>query len=90
MGGVFLLTALTVPRLLGPMERLWLALGAALGAVVSRLILILTFYLVITPLGLAIRAFSGETLGKRPDATVKSYWVPVEPDGPTSRPDKPF
>ncbi|HSM35506.1 MAG TPA: SxtJ family membrane protein [Longimicrobiales bacterium] len=90
LGGVFLLTALAVPRSLGPVERFWLAIGKALGAVVTRTILTLAFFLVITPLGLAMRVFAGETLGKRPDATMKTYWVHVEPDGPASRPDKPF
>lgn len=90
LGGAFLLTALAAPRMLGPVKRSWLVIGVALGAVVSRTILILTFYFVLTPLGLAIRVFSGETLGRRPDATMKTYWVHVEPDGPASRPDKPF
>jgi len=90
LGVAFLVAALVAPRSLGPVERFWLAVGEVLGAVVTRVILTLAFYLIITPVGLALRVFSGETLGKRPDASLESYWVPVEADGPGSRPDKPF
>ncbi len=87
---VFLFTALAAPRRLGPVERVWLVVGEALGAVVTRIVLTLAYYLVITPIGLAFRTFSRDTFGKRPDVTLTTYWVPVEPEGPASRPNKPF
>ena len=89
-GGFFLVAGLLAPRFLSPVERAWMAFAEILGAVVTRVILALTFYLVITPVGLFIRLSSGETLGKRADPEAATYWIPVEPDGPTSRPDKPF
>jgi carbamoyltransferase len=90
VAGAFLLGAVTFPRLLGPIERFWLEVGGALGAVVSRVVLALAFYLVITPLGLAMRVIFRDTLGKRPNTTLNTYWVRVEPDGPATRPDRPF
>jgi len=90
ISGVFLFTALHAPRRLEPVERVWLAVGEALGTVVTRLVLTLAYYVVITPIGLAFRTFSRDTFGKRPDVTLTTYWVPVEPEGPASRPDKPF
>ncbi len=81
---------LVAPRLLGPVERLWMAIAEVMGAVVTRIILALTFFLVITPVGIAVRLISGDRFGKRFDPQAESYWVPVELDGPASRPDKPF
>lgn len=86
----FLMLALTAPTLLRPVERVWMAVGEVVGAVVTRIILTLTFYFVITPVGLAVRLFSGDRFGKRFDPEAESYWVPVELDGPATRPEKPY
>jgi len=56
----------------------------------TRVILSLTFYLVLTPMGLIMKIFGRDPLNRRFDESAKSYWVPVDPDGPTSRPDKPY
>ena len=88
--GAFLVVGLVAPNILGPVERLWMAIAEVLGAVVTKIILTLTFFLVITPVGLAVRLFSGDRFGKRFDPHAESYWVTVELDGPASRPDKPY
>jgi hypothetical protein len=88
--GVFLVISLVAPRLLRSVERLWMAIGEVLGAIVSRIILTLTFYLIITPVGLAMRLISGDRFGKRFNPSAESYWVPVDLDGPAGRSDKPY
>jgi hypothetical protein len=87
---LFLLTALIRPPVLGPIERAWMKLAALMAAVMTRVILTLTFYLVITPVGLLLRLLRKDVLGLRPDPGAQSFWVPVEPDGPGTRPDRPF
>ena len=89
-GALFLLVGLTYPRLLSPLERAWMRLARALSVVMTRVVLTLTFYLLITPVGLLMRLFGGHTLGLRFEPERESYWIPVEPDGPGGRPDKPF
>lgn len=90
LAAFFAVPALVWPRFLGPVERVWMAFANLLSAVMTRVILTLTFFIVITPMGLIMRLFGKDLLGLRPDRTAASYWVPVEPDGPASRPDKPF
>ena len=90
IGGGFLGLAVVAPVALGPVERAWLWVGERLGRVMTAIIVALTYFLVITPIGLIRRVVSGDTLGLKPDRSALSHWVPVERDGPASRPTKPF
>ena len=87
---LFLAIALARPRWLGPLERAWMRLALALGFVTNRVILTTTFALMITPVGLVRRLFRRDSLGLRFDRGKPTYWIPVDPDGPVSRPDKPY
>lgn len=90
LGGAFLVFGTALPRILAPVERAWMALGRAIGEVVSRVVLTVTFYLMITPIGLLMRALGNDPLELEIDEDANSYWSPVEPDGPTTRPKHPF
>ena len=90
LAGFFLIIALVLPRILQPIEWVWMKLAHILSAIMTRVILTLTFYLVITPLGLAMRLLGKDLLHLKFEQNRQSYWVPVEPDGPQSRPDKPY
>ena len=46
-----------------------------IGFVVSHVILALVYYLVITPIGLAMRVFGYDPMKKRFDPSAESYWV---------------
>ena len=86
----FLGLGLVAPRLLAPIEKAWMALARVLQTVMTALILTLTFFLVMTPMGLLVRLTGKDLLGMKGDPEIESYWVPVEQDGPASRPDKPY
>ncbi len=88
--GFFLLTGLIVPRILTPIEMVWMAFARVLNVVVTFIILTILFYLVITPYGLIMRLFGKELIPKRFDSSQPSYWIRVDPNGPCSRPDKPY
>jgi len=53
---------MTAPRLFAPASKLWFGLSAVLGAVMSRVILAVVFFLVLTPVGLLRRAMGKDTL----------------------------
>ena len=90
LGGLFLIAGILVPRALGPIDRVWMALAMVMGAVMTRVILTITFFVLMTPMGILVRLLGKDLLGLKGDASIESYWVPVEPDGPGSRPDKPY
>ena len=90
LAAAFLLAGLLAPRTLDAIERGWMKLAGVLSAVMTRVILGLSFLLAITPVGLLRRLVAGDSLGLRPDPAATSYWIETEKDGPASRPEKPY
>ena len=90
LAGFFLLSGLLIPRYLAPIERVWMAFAHVLGVVMTYVLLTVTFFLVITPMGLFLRLIGKDLLNKKISSKKYSYWVAVEPGGPCSRPDKPY
>ena len=54
----------------------WLKASHLVGRIVTALILILAYFLVITPSAWLKRLFGGRPLPVRPDRRASSYWVP--------------
>jgi hypothetical protein len=50
-----------------------------IGFVVSHVILALVYYLVFTPVGLAMRIFRYDPMNRRFDDAAQSYWVVRDP-----------
>ncbi len=90
IAGFFFIFGLVLPRALMPIEWVWMKVAHVLGFVMTRLLLTLTFYLVITPTGLVMRLLGKDPLRMRLVKNEKSNWVRVDPEGPTSRTDKPY
>lgn len=86
----FLLLGALAPGLLRPVERAWMALAGVLGAVMTRVVLTVGFFVAVVPTALIIRIRKKDLLSLRFDRNTKSYWEPVEPDGPSTRPTKPY
>lgn len=53
---------MTAPKVFGPASKLWFGLSAVMGSVMSRVILSLVYFLVLTPVGLLRRALGKDTL----------------------------
>jgi hypothetical protein len=90
VGGLFLIFGLIFPRGLAPIEWAWMKMAHFMGQIMTRVILSLTFYLAVTPMALVMRLFGRDPLNRKFDEEATTYWVPVDPEGPTSRPDKPY
>ena len=90
-GLLFLLGVLARPSLLRPIEKGWMKVALYLSMVVTTLLLSLVYYLVVTPIGLFLRKVLRKDLLKlKWDRRASSYWDPADPDGPGSRPFKPY
>ncbi len=90
LAGFAILSALILPQLLRPLEMVLAGLLRAVMTVVTYVVLTLAYILVFTPLGLLMKLFGKDLLDRRFPTQEKSYWVPVEIDGPATRPDKPY
>jgi hypothetical protein len=90
LAAAFALAGAVAPRLLDPLERAWMRLAGVLSVVMTYVVLTLAFFVVVTPLGLLRRLGRRDPLGLRFDPGASTYWVPVEHNGPGSRPDRPY
>ncbi len=90
ISGFFLVFGLILPRVLRPIEWVWMKFAHVLGIVMTYVIVTLTFFLVMTPMGLMLRLFGKDLLSLKLNKSAASYWLKVDPEGPSSRPDKPY
>lgn len=63
------------PQLLAPANRLWLAFGKRLHKVTSLAVLGALFFLILTPIALALRAFGSDRLALKRAPASESYWT---------------
>ena len=78
----FLLAALALPRVLAPLNHLWLKFGLFLHACISPIIMGLVFYTTVTPIGLVRRLLGQDPLRLRFDSGAVTYWIERHPSGP--------
>lgn len=76
LSAVFLLLGLVVPVLLKPIHKVWMTLAVLLGGLMTRVILSVLFYVVVTPIGLFARLFGKNFLDLKFDRNADSYWIP--------------
>jgi len=62
---VVLVVAMTVPLVFRPLAVVWFGLSHVLGAVMSRVLLTLVFFLIVTPVGLIRRMLGHDSLRLR-------------------------
>ena len=82
ISAIVIVVTLAVPALLTIPNRLWLRFGALLHRLVSPLVLAFMFYVVITPMGLLMRALGKDLLRVRRGHSPDSYWLKRNPPGP--------
>jgi hypothetical protein len=73
-GAALVILGLTVPAALLPFQKAWMAFAVVIGYFMSRVILVLLFYAVITPIGVIARLFGKDMLDERIDKSRPSYW----------------
>jgi len=82
IGVVFLAAALRRPTVLHPLNRAWAQLSLLLARVVNPVVMGLLFFVVITPMALALRLLGKDPLRLRYDPVASSYWLHRKPPGP--------
>jgi Saxitoxin biosynthesis operon protein SxtJ len=72
------LVLLALPILARPFYLVWYFLACSVGIVVSNVLLSAFYYLVVTPIGLVVRALGRPPLKKTFDASAQTYWRDAE------------
>jgi len=88
--GFFAFFAVVAPMALLPLYRLWVKFAAKLAWFNTRLLLGITFYLVMTPVGFFMRVTGKDFLDLKIDRNAKSYWKKREPGDDLSRYEKQY
>ena len=74
VGSLLFVLGVTFPIVLKPVYKGWMVLALILGAISTRVILSIIFYLVITPIGIIARVVGKKFLELKFDRQKKSYW----------------
>lgn len=74
IGGIFIILSYIAIPLLKPFHKLWIGLSLVLGFVMSRVILTILFYLVVTPIGLLAKLVGKKFMPLGFDKNKKTYW----------------
>lgn len=72
----FLVLGLVLPRWLKIVYKIWMSLTVIIGWVMTRVILTVLFYFVVTPISLLMRLFGRNLLDIRFESSAPSYWIP--------------
>ncbi len=75
IGVALLIPSLIMPRSLGPVYRVWMTAGEALGWINTRILLGVVFYGIITPMGLIMRLLGHDPMRREYEPGVESYRV---------------
>ena len=78
IGGLFIFLGLMLPSLLKPLYWPWMIFAVILGWFMTRLILAMLFYLVITPIGLITRILGKLSIDIGWKQQTDSYWSTIE------------
>ncbi|HKI77232.1 MAG TPA: SxtJ family membrane protein [Ignavibacteriaceae bacterium] len=69
-----IVSGLLFPLILRPLNKVWMTLAILMGWVMTRVILIILFFIVLTPLSFVARIFRKKFLDLDIDKTKESYW----------------
>ena len=71
---LFLILGLLNSKILYPLNKIWFKFGLLLGKIVSPLVMVIIFFLVVTPIGLLMRILNKDLLNLNFNKS-KSYWI---------------
>jgi hypothetical protein len=74
VGVLLTLAAVVIPGALGPVNKAWMGLAHLISKVTTPIFLGIVYYLVLTPIGLARRAFGHQAMVHKAGPT--GYWFP--------------
>lgn len=74
IGGLFVIFSFIAIPVLRPFHKLWMMLALLMGFVMSRVILTLLYYLVLTPIGLLAKIIGKKFMPLGFDKSVTTYW----------------
>ena len=72
---IFIFFALLFPRYLETLNILWTKFGFLLGKIIAPIIMMIIFFLIVTPIGLIMRLSQKDILKLKKDKNSSTYWI---------------
>jgi hypothetical protein len=63
------------PSVLKPLQKVWMTFAVVMGWIMTRVILTVAFYMVITPVGMILRILGKDFLNRSFEKDASTYWV---------------
>ena len=74
IGAILFFSGILIPHVLKPFNKIWMGLAIVLGFFMSRLILTILFYLILTPIALIAKLGGKKFMILKHDKSIKTYW----------------
>lgn len=89
LGTVLIVWALIAPKTLNPVYKIWMKFGLIMGAINSKIILGVVFYVMMAPMGLIKRWFGSDPMQRELDPNLSTYRV-ASKQRPRESMERPF
>jgi len=74
IGGFLILFGALFPKVLKPLNKIWMSLAIILGFIMSRVILTILFYLILTPIAILAKLVGKKFMVLKFDKSANTYW----------------
>ena len=75
---IFTTIAFTKPLILSSFYKVWVRFGEVIGGVISKVIMMILFYVMFTPIAFILKLLGKDLLNKKIDKNASTYWVTRE------------
>lgn len=72
-----------IPLVLYPFNYIWNLIGLSLHKIINPIVMVLIFFLVLTPIALLMKLLGKDFLEKKWHPELQSYWINRDPRGPS-------
>ena len=77
---IFLILGLLNSKLLSPLNSFWIKFGELLGKMIAPVVMVIIYFLILTPISLMVRLFGKDLLGVKFSKQLKTYWIKRKKD----------
>ena len=73
--GIFLILGALNSKLLSPLNKAWIKFGEILGLIIAPIVMVLVYFVILTPVSLIVRFFGKDLLGLKFKNENETYWI---------------
>ena len=73
--GLFAVPALLIPKVLQPLNNLWVKFGFLMHSIINPILMGLIFFIAVLPTGLLVKLLAKDPMRRRYEPDSASYWI---------------